>query len=70
LIFRPPSNGFLAETNVNPKPFSWTADPDRIIATVNRGYQALDLLASDRRRQPRAQAVLQNGEYKTFALPM
>jgi len=35
-------NRFLAETNKNPKPFSWTADPDTIIAAVNRGYQALD----------------------------
>jgi len=43
-ISRPPSNGFLAETNVNPKPFTWTADPDHIIAAVNRGYQALDSL--------------------------
>ncbi len=35
-------NRFVAETNKNPKPFSWTADPDRIIAAVKRGYQALD----------------------------
>ena len=35
-------NRFLAETNENPKPFSWTADPDNIIAAVKRGYQALD----------------------------
>ena len=33
---------FLAETNDNPKPFVWTADPDKIIAAVRRGYQALD----------------------------
>ncbi|MAG96423.1 MAG: IS630 family transposase, partial [Rhodospirillaceae bacterium] len=33
---------FIAETNETPKPFNWTADPDRIIAAVNRGYQALD----------------------------
>ena len=33
---------FLAETNGNPKPFVWTADPDQIIAAVKRGYQALD----------------------------
>jgi hypothetical protein len=32
---------FLAETNDNPKPFVWTADPDKIIAAVRRGYQAL-----------------------------
>jgi hypothetical protein len=33
---------FLAETNDNPKPFVWTADPDTIIAAVRRGYQVLD----------------------------
>ncbi len=35
-------NRFVAETNKNPKPFTWTADPDKIIAAVKRGYQALD----------------------------
>jgi len=35
-------NRFVAETNKNPKPFAWTADPDNIIAAVKRGYQALD----------------------------
>ena len=35
-------NRFLAETNHDPKPFVWTADPDRIIAAVRRGYQVLD----------------------------
>ena len=35
-------NRFLAETNDNPKPFVWTADPDRIIAAVKRGHQTLD----------------------------
>jgi hypothetical protein len=35
-------NRFLAETNENPRPFVWTADPDKIIAAVRRGYQALD----------------------------
>jgi transposase len=33
---------FLTETNNNPKPFAWTADPDQIIAAVRRGYQTLD----------------------------
>jgi hypothetical protein len=33
---------FLAETNENAKPFLWTADPDKIIAAVRRGYQRLD----------------------------
>ena len=35
-------NRFVAETNQNPKSFSWTADPDKIIAAVKRGHQALD----------------------------
>jgi transposase len=33
---------FLAEHNENPKPFVWTADPDKIIAAVRRGHQVLD----------------------------
>jgi transposase len=35
-------NRFLAETNNDPKPFTWTANPDRIIAAVRRGHQVLD----------------------------
>ncbi|MGZ9092906.1 MAG: IS630 family transposase [Rhodoplanes sp.] len=35
-------NRFLDETNNNPKPFVWTADPDRILAAVKRGHQTLD----------------------------
>ena len=35
-------NRFLDETNDNPKPFTWTADPDTIIAAVKRGHQVLD----------------------------
>jgi hypothetical protein len=35
-------NRFLAQTNDNPKPFAWTADPDKIIAAVRRGHQVLD----------------------------
>ena len=30
-------NRFLEETNDDPKPFVWTADPDKIIAAVRRG---------------------------------
>jgi transposase len=33
---------FLAEHNQSPKPFTWTKDPDKIIAAVRRGHQALD----------------------------
>ena len=32
---------FLSEYNEEPKPFVWTADPDKIIEKVNRGKQAL-----------------------------
>jgi hypothetical protein len=39
-------NRFLAEANDNPKPFVWTADPDKIIAAVRRGYQRLDSIHS------------------------
>src|SRR5665811_355443 len=35
-------NRFLDEHNEEPKPFTWTADPDKIIAAVRRGHQALD----------------------------
>jgi transposase len=34
-------NHFLAETNADPKPFVWTANPDHIIEKVRRGNQAL-----------------------------
>jgi transposase len=33
---------FLEETNINPKPFIWRANPDKIIAAVKRGHQVLD----------------------------
>ena len=36
------NNRFVAETNIQPKPFVWTADPKKIIATVRRGHQVLD----------------------------
>jgi transposase len=35
-------NRFLAETNSDPKPFVWTADPKRVIAAVKRGKQTLE----------------------------
>jgi transposase len=35
-------NRFLRETNNDPRPFAWTADPDKIIAAVRRGHQVLD----------------------------
>ncbi len=35
-------NRFIDDTNQKPKPFTWTADPDKIIAAVKRGHQVLD----------------------------
>ena len=35
-------NRFLAEHNQTPKPFIWRADPDKIIAARNRGFQTLE----------------------------
>ena len=35
-------NRFLEEHNQKSQPFTWTADPDEIIAAVRRGHQALD----------------------------
>jgi transposase len=35
-------NRFLADHNLQPKPFVWTADADRIIAAVNSGHHGLD----------------------------
>ena len=32
---------FLDDTNANPKPFTWTKDPNKIIAAVKRGHQSL-----------------------------
>jgi hypothetical protein len=40
--FQAAINRYLAETNDNPKPFIWTADPDAIIEKVRRGKQALE----------------------------
>jgi transposase len=39
-------NRFLAETNDNPKPFTWTADPSAIIEKVRRGKQVLESIHS------------------------
>src|ERR1700675_796820 len=42
---------FVAETNHDPKPFTWTADPNKIIAAVRRGHQVLDSIHSHDCRQ-------------------
>jgi len=33
---------FLAETNSEPKPFVWTADPKRVLAAIKRGKEKLE----------------------------
>src|SRR5919112_528055 len=33
---------YIAEHNAKPKPFVWTADPDRVLAAIKRGQQALE----------------------------
>ena len=35
-------NRFINEHNKDPKPFTWKADPNEIIAAVNRGFQTLE----------------------------
>jgi len=37
-------NRFAAETNADPKPVVWTADPKRVLAAVKRGKQTLELV--------------------------
>src|ERR1700741_1485152 len=37
---------FLDDTNANPKPFTWTKDPNKIIAAVKRGHKPLDSIPS------------------------
>jgi len=37
-------NRFVADTNADPKPFVWTADPKRVLAAVKRGKQTLESL--------------------------
>ena len=36
-------NRFVTETNSDPKPFVWTANPKRILAAVKRGKETLEL---------------------------
>jgi len=37
-------NRFVAKNNRDPKPFTWTADPDKTIAAVRRGHRVLDTI--------------------------
>jgi len=39
-------NRFVAETNADPKPFVWTADPKRVLAAVKRVKQTLESVHS------------------------
>ena len=41
-------NRFIAETNEAPRPFVWTADPDKIIAAAKCGHQMLDSIRQGR----------------------
>jgi hypothetical protein len=38
---------FVAQSNDRPKPFVWTADPDKIIATVRRAWARFFVAALD-----------------------
>jgi transposase len=37
-------NRFITDANADPRPFRWTKNPDKIIAAVRRGHQALGAL--------------------------
>ena len=37
-------NRYVAEHNQDPRPFTWTADPQRVLAAISRGNQALESL--------------------------
>ena len=37
-------NRYVAEHNKYPKPFAWTADPNRVLAAINRGKLVLESL--------------------------
>ena len=50
---------YLAEANTKPNPFRWTKDPDDIITTVRRGYQALDFEPLGLPPTPQQHEVLQ-----------
>jgi transposase len=36
------TNRFVVEHNAEPKPFTWTANPNKIIQTFRRGHKVLD----------------------------
>ena len=47
-------NRFLIEHNTQSNPFTWTKDPDKIIAAVRRGRQMLDSIHSETLAFPQA----------------
>jgi transposase len=51
-------NRYLGEHNRRPKPFVWTADPDRIIEKANRGHQVIaadhSIIAEHRGNHPKS----------------
>ena len=56
-------NRFLEDANTKSRPFRWTKDPDKIIAAVRRGHQALCCGRPPRRKDdfalaPRSGAVM------------
>jgi hypothetical protein len=42
LYVDPPAHAIVLSNTTPKRPFRWTADPDKIIAAVRRGHQALD----------------------------
>ena len=54
-----PSVRLVEEHNRDPRPFVWTADPDRIVEKVRRGYQpsARTARAAGRVNRPGGQAM-------------
>ncbi len=42
LAARPEAGRFGEEPNADPKPFVWTANPDRVLAAIGREQQALE----------------------------
>jgi hypothetical protein len=57
-------NRFSA-TNDNPRPFTWTSDPDKIIAAVKRGHQTLDSVHSQVGRADAGDRELANPQLVT-----
>ncbi len=61
-------NRYLAETNENPKPFTWTADPDAIIEKVRRGKQVLRSRLADLTRDGIAMRRIVLGFFATIGI--